>query len=158
MLRRASAGNLHDDALTLARTLPATAPSTWPLPHLTLDSPLCAGHVRSVLVVDVSKSIKPPSRSVVWVENRWHHFNATAAESPSCRHRTSKYWDAIFTLRENQACCNAVERKHSNDTLPSCCNCTSFGQVELDSHRFYDQLADVPCPQTSPQWSAPTET
>jgi len=31
--------------------------------------------------------------------------------------RTSKYWDAIFTLRENQ--------------------------VELDSHRFYDQLADT---------------
>ncbi|CAE7210002.1 unnamed protein product [Symbiodinium natans] len=31
--------------------------------------------------------------------------------------RTSKYWDAIFTLRENQ--------------------------VELDSHRFYDQFADT---------------
>ena len=64
--------------------------------------------------------------------------------------RTSKYWDAIFTLRENQAYCNAVERMQTDDTLLSCRNCTSLGQVELDSHRFYDQLADAPCQQTSP--------
>ncbi|OLQ07764.1 hypothetical protein AK812_SmicGene8752 [Symbiodinium microadriaticum] len=57
--------------------------------------------------------------------------------------RTSKYWDAIFTLRENQAYCNAVERMQTDDTLLSR-GCTSLGQVELDSHRFYDQLADAP--------------